>query len=30
VRNFSGIGDEVTDAELDRIVNNAKKKELTY
>lgn len=30
VRNFAGLGDEVTDAELDRIVNNCKKKELTF
>jgi hypothetical protein len=30
VRNFAGNGDDISDAELDRIVGNCKKKELTY
>lgn len=30
VRNFAKIGEEISDAELDRVVNNAKKKELTF
>jgi DNA-directed RNA polymerase subunit beta len=30
VRNFAGNGDDISDAELDRIVVNCKKKELTY